>query len=90
MKLTLIIVLMLAPLAATYAADVSLLNAGTSDYQIVVPDALETPELTECLSQTGRLLQTAFKANGLDVSVVTETGRDASKPALLLGNTVLT
>lgn len=90
MKLTLITALMLAPLAATYAADVSLLSAGTSDYQIVLPDALETPELTECLNQTARLVQTVFKANGVDVSVVTETGRDASKPALLLGNTVLT
>ena len=87
MKLTLITALLLAPLAATHAAEFSLLSAGKSDYQIVLPDAPETPELTECLNQTARLVQTAFKANGVDVSVVTETRRDASKPALLLGNT---
>ena len=47
MKLTLITALLLAPLAATHAAEFSLLSAGKSDYQIVLPDAPETPELTE-------------------------------------------
>ena len=70
-----------------HAADLTLLSDGKSDYQIVVPDKLETPALTECLNQTARLVQTAFKANGADVGVVTESQRDAAKPALLLGNT---
>ena len=85
--LTILTALLLTLHAATHAADLSLLSEGTSDYQIVVPDTLETPALTECLNQTARLVQTAFMANGADVSVVTETLRDAAKPALLLGNT---
>ena len=82
--LTILIALLLTLHAATHAADLSLLSEGTSDYQIVVPDTLETPALTECLNQTARLVQTAFMANGAEVSVVTETLRDAAKPALLL------
>ncbi len=85
--LALFAVLLLVPRSALQAADLSLLNAGKSDYQIVVPDMLETPALTECLKQTARLVQSAFKANGVEVAVVTETQRDAAKPALMLGNT---
>ena len=85
--LQLLAALLLAPLATLHAADLSLLSDGRSDYQIVLPDKMETPALTECLNQTARLVQTAFKANGIDVSVVTESQRDAAKPALLLGNT---
>ena len=84
---TLLTALLLAPLGVIHAADLTLLSDGKSDYQIVVPDKLETPALTECLNQTARLVQTAFKANGVDVSVVTENQREAAKPALLLGNT---
>ena len=69
------------------AADVVLLNEGKSDYQIVLPDKLPTPALTECLNQTARLVQTAFQANGAEVSVVAESQRAADKPALFLGNT---
>ncbi len=79
--------LLLAPLSVLHAADLTLLSDGKSDYQIVVPDKLVTPALTECLNQTARLVQTAFKANGADAAVVTESLRDAAKPALLLGNT---
>jgi len=75
--------------SSALAADLTLLSENKSDYQIVVPDKLETPALTDCLNQTARLLQTAFKANGSDVSVVTESQRDATKPALMLGNTQL-
>jgi len=89
MKLTLafLVALLLTSHASTRGADVTLLSEGRSDYQIVLPDTLETPELTECLNQTARLVQTAFIANGVDVGVVTETQRDSAKPALLLGNT---
>lgn len=69
------------------AADLTLLRGGKSDYQIVVPDKLETPELAECLCQTARLVQAAFKANGAEMTVVTEGARDAVRPAILLGDT---
>jgi len=85
--LQLLAALLLAPLATLHAADLSLLSDGRSDYQIVLPDKMETPALTECLNQTARLVQTAFKANGIDVGVVTESQRETAKPALLLGNT---
>jgi hypothetical protein len=81
------IALLLAPAWPLHAADLSLLSEGKSDYQIVVPDTLETPALTECLNQTARLVQTTFAASGVEVAVVTESQRDATKPALLLGNT---
>ena len=89
MKLTLalLVALLLMSSDSVCGADVTLLSDGMSDYQIVLPNELETPELTECLNQTARLVQTAFMANGVDVSVVTETQRDVMKPALLLGNT---
>jgi len=84
---TLLIALQLAVAWPLHAVDLSLLSEGKSDYQIVVPDSLETPALTECLNQTARLVQTTFAENGAEVAVVTESQRDATKPALLLGNT---
>lgn len=82
--------LLLAPflsLTAATSADLILLDAGKSDYQIVLPDALPSPALDESLVQTARLLQTAFLANKAEVAVVREKERDAAKPALMLGNT---
>lgn len=70
-----------------HAANLTLLSEGKSTYQIVTPDASPTPELASCLEQTARLLQTAFKANGAEVSVVSESKRAPSQPAILLGNT---
>ncbi len=87
LALTLLATLLLASPVALSAADLSLLDQGKSDYQIVVPDTLETPALTASLHQTARLVQTAFAANGVEVAVVTESQRDTTKPALLLGNT---
>ncbi len=81
-----LIALCLLTLSAS-AADLVLLSDRKSDYQIVVPEQLPTPDLTECLNQTARLVQTAFKANGAEVAVVTESTRDASRPAIYLGNT---
>ena len=81
--------ILLALVGPLSAADLTLLGEGKSDYQIVVPDNLETPELTQCLNQMARLVQTTFKANGAEVCVVTESERDAAKPAILLGNTQL-
>ena len=65
----------------------TLLEAGRSDYQIVLPDESETSALADSLAQTARLLQTAFAASGAEVAVVAESARDPAKPALLLGNT---
>jgi hypothetical protein len=70
------------------AADLVLLDERKSDYQIVVPDKQPTEALTACIQQTARLMQTAFKANGAELTVVTESERDAAKPAILLGNTL--
>lgn len=88
-RLILILVGTLVPAApqVSSAAELTLLRDGQSDYQIVLPDTLETPSLMECLKQTAQLVQTAFKANGAEVSIITESRRDASKPAFLLGNT---
>jgi hypothetical protein len=86
-KALLLFSLLLAPLTVVQADDLTLLSDGKTVYQIVVPDDLETPALTECLNQTARLAQAAFKAIGADVAVITEPQRDAAKPALLLGNT---
>jgi hypothetical protein len=70
-----------------FADDLVLLRDAASDYQIVVPDQSPTPGLAECLKQTARLIQAAFKANSADVSIVNESKRDAAKPALYLGDT---
>ncbi len=79
-------ILLLLALASPVSA-LTLLDAGKSDYQIAVPDKLETQALTDGLAQTARLLQTALKANGAAVEVVPESQRDAARPALLLGDT---
>lgn len=76
-------------LSAATAADLTLLDAGKSDYQIVLPDAAPTPAIDASLQQTARLLQTAFLANKAEIAIVREKERDVSKPALMLGNTVL-
>jgi hypothetical protein len=76
-------------LSAATAADLTLLDAGKSDYQIVLPDTAPTPAIDASLQQTARLLQTAFLANKAEIAIVREKERDVSKPALMLGNTVL-
>jgi hypothetical protein len=86
MKLVVAICLLVVP---AFGADLLLLSDGKSDYQIVVPDKLATASLTACMAQTARLVQTAFKANGADVSVVTEGKRDPAKPGIYLGDTAL-
>lgn len=85
--LLLVCALVSAAPQAAFAVELTLLREGKSDYQIVLPDTLETPALREGLQQTARLMQTALKANGAEVGIVTESQRDVAKPALLLGNT---
>jgi hypothetical protein len=69
------------------ADDVVVAVDGQSEYQIVVPDQSPSPAIGECLSQTARLLQTAFQANGCEVPLVQEGRRDPAKPAIYLGDT---
>lgn len=76
-------------LTAANAFSLTLLDAGKTDYQIVLPDAVPTPVIDASLQQTARLLQTAFLANKAEIAIVREKERDGSKPALMLGNTVL-
>ena len=68
-------------------ADLVLGGQGKSDYQIVLPDASASPAIGECLQQTAKLVQAAFKANGLETPIVAESKRDLAKPAIYLGNT---
>ncbi|MDA0840907.1 MAG: DUF4838 domain-containing protein [Planctomycetota bacterium] len=71
----------------TNAADLVLAADGKSDYQIIVPDASPSPAIGECLQQTARLFQATFKANGFELTVVSEDKRDQGKPGIYLGNT---
>lgn len=68
-------------------ADLPILSNGKSDYTIVIPDGQPTPALQACLEQTARLLQAALKAGGAEVAIVAESRRDATKPAIFLGDT---
>lgn len=77
----------LLPISSTFA--LTLLDGGKTDYQIVLPDAAPTETIDASLQQTARLLKTAFLANKAEITVVREKERDAAKPALMLGNTVL-
>jgi hypothetical protein len=87
--LELLAIWLLAPWAVqpVFAADLLLLTNGQSNYEIVIPDQQPSDALQECIAQTARLLQVAFKANGAEVAIVMESQRDVTKPALLLGNT---
>lgn len=77
----------LVGVSAGSAADLVLAEGGKTEYQIVVPDSLLSPVISNCLEKTARLVQTAFKANGADVPVVPESGRDPGRPGIYLGNT---
>jgi hypothetical protein len=82
MKTILLLMILASPVSA-----LTLLEEGRSDHQIVVPENAESPAVAAALAQTARLLQTAFQANGATVGIVPESGHDASKPALWLGDT---
>ncbi len=60
---------------------------GVSDYQIVLPDNYPTPAIQADMQQVGRLLQTAFKANGSELEVVFEAARQKTKPGIFVGAT---
>lgn len=81
------IVVSIAAMPAARAVEIVLLQDGKSAYQIVVPETAASPAISTALVQTARLLQTAFKANGADLAIVSEAKRDATKPAIFLGDT---
>lgn len=62
-------------------------DKGASDYQIVLPDNFPTAGIGADMQQVARLLQTAFKANGVELPIVAEAARDKAKPAIFLGGT---
>ena len=64
-----------------------LAEKGRTDYQIIVPDSSPIPQIGESLNQAARLVQITFKANGTDVSIVSESKKDPSKPGIYLGDT---
>ncbi|MDB5341382.1 MAG: hypothetical protein JWN70_7001 [Planctomycetaceae bacterium] len=68
-------------------AELVLGDQAKTEYQLVLPDSAPSPSVGACLQQTARLMQTAFKANGLDLAIVAESQRDTAKPAIYLGDT---
>jgi predicted negative regulator of RcsB-dependent stress response len=58
-----------------------------TDYQVVLPDAYAAPEIGHWLTNAALLVQTAFKTNGFDMAVVSESRRDPEKPGIFLGDT---
>lgn len=64
-----------------------LADKGASEYQIVLPDQYATPAIAADMKQVARLVQTAFQANGAELTVVAEAARDKAKPAIYLGDT---
>ena len=71
------------------AEDVVLAREGKTDYQIVLPDAPASAAIGECMHQVARLVQTAFHAQGAELSIVKEGQREADKPGIYLGDTAL-
>jgi len=86
-KTTLLAALLALTASTADAEDLVLAAEGRSGYQIVLPDTAPSPAIGECLNQTARLFQTAFRANGADVPVVGEGERRADQPGIYLGNT---
>ena len=66
---------------------VKLAADGKSDYQIIVPDNSPSSAIGNGLNQVARLVQNVFKANGCNVPVVKENGRNPAKPGIYLGDT---
>lgn len=58
-----------------------------TDYQIVLPSASPSRQIEVGLREAARLLQSAFAANRIEIPVVLESERDASRPGIFLGAT---
>lgn len=79
--------LWLAAMGNGLCADLILAEKGKTDYQIIVPDEVPVTEIGASLNQVARLAQSAFKANGIEIPVISESQRDPTKPGIYLGNT---
>ena len=79
--------LAVAFVSQTFAADLVLADKGHSDYQIIVPDSEADPEIKAWLNQAARLIEAAFKCNGVAIPVVNEGKKDPQKPGIYLGDT---
>lgn len=86
MRLLFPALILFALLSPVSAADLTLSRGGTTNYQIILPDAAP-PGIDAALHQTARLIHAAFKANGADIPVFPEKQRDPTRPAIFLGNT---
>ena len=76
-------VFLFAAVSDARADDLILGADGKSDYQIILPDESLSPAITEGLQQTARLIQTAFKSNGIEITVVPESQRAENKPGFI-------
>ncbi len=79
--------LLMVAVGSAARAELVLAEDGKSDYQIIVPEKYPTPAIAADMKQVARLVQTAFKANGIDLPIVYESARDTAKPGILLGDT---
>lgn len=73
--------------ASAAAARLVIAENAKCDYQIVTPDKSPDAVINQCLRQTGRLVQHAFKESGFDLPIVKEGERDGAKPGIYLGAT---
>ncbi|MHC4873348.1 MAG: DUF4838 domain-containing protein [Planctomycetota bacterium] len=79
--------IMTSQIFSAHAEELVLAENGNSEYQVVIPDPTGDKHLDHAISETGRLIQVAFKENGFDVSVVEESKKAADKPGIYIGNT---
>ena len=83
------VALILSLAAVARAQELVIADAGKSDYQIVLPDKSSDAQTTGALANTARLMQAAFRANGIEIAVTPEASRDTTKPGIYLGATAL-
>ena len=69
------------------AEELTLAAQGKTDYQIVIPDSPPSPEIGKRMAEIAKLVQSAFKANGFEITVVPEAKRVPDKPCIYLGDT---
>ena len=83
------VALLLTLAAVARAQELVIADAGKTEYQIVLPDKSPDAQITGALANTARLMQAAFLANGIEISVTPESSRDTTKPGIYLGATAL-
>ena len=81
------LLLFLAAISTGKAAELVIAENGRCEYQIVIPDSSSATNIHVWINNTALLFRDAFKINGFDVPVVTESARDPAHPAIYLGAT---